>query len=440
MNLEKIFAKDLAGDLRQETADKIRELRKQPEKITELKSDDETLKNYDSWHDLQEKIITAKKAIFGKIFKTEKYKELIIEIEQNLKLKKEVDINLVKNEYSKKFDDILKDCPLSEEERKKYLSTEVMEEMSLEDYLVLLKRLSGEAFYHVTRYGVRENTFESTGGGHSSGEGELVNGFTPLLEAGNINSFTSTVIKDSEQLAKSIRSDVVAELKKAGKTTEEVVDIIMSSFDTGYFLDRESAHFSYGQNLHHMYGAENDYKLYFYYPVEYILQNDFFNKTRESAINIGRGYYNNSYGIKQTYNDFEIFNFGKGVPINAGILCITGDVRVDPKTGSQYLLKNGKPETDTNGDFKRPADTISSQEYWEKYFVDNPEKKPNKIIYGDFYTDSFTENLDLERLAKQNNLYNQSEEKSLEFKEYQQSTRKMIVRIVNNVVEKEFEK
>lgn len=437
MNLERIFSKDLAGDLRKETADKIKEARNQPGSFSELKSVTELPDDYDHFGELKEKIEVAKKDIFGKIFKTEKYKELTSEVDELLKIKKESDVNKAQREYQKKFDNILKNCPLSETEREKYLATEAMEEMPLEDYLVLLKRLSGEAFYHVTRYGVRENTFESTGGGHSAGEGSFVNSITPLLEDGHINSATSTMINTPDRLSSSVKSEVIEKLKNEGKTADEIVNLVMSELDTGYFLDRESTHFSYGKDLHHMYGGEDNYKFYFYYPVEYILQNDFFHKTREQ-ITIGKGYYDNRAGIDQTYNDFEIFNFGEGVSTKAGILCITGDIQVDPETGSQYLLNNGKPELDEDGNFKKPSTTISSKEYWDDYFTKHPEIKPNKIIYDNFATGTHEHNQDLEKLAKNKEVYSQSEEKQKEFKEYETSTRDILKGMIQEIVKKEF--
>ena len=39
--------------------------------------------------------------------------------------------------------------------------------------------------------------------------------------------------------------------------------------------------------------AEDDYKFYFYYPVEYILHNDFYQKTREGQITLGMNTYHN---------------------------------------------------------------------------------------------------------------------------------------------------
>lgn len=442
MKLEKNFSKELAGDLRKETADKLREARKSPTNFGDLnkgiKGKKELPEKYVPWKFAKENFEKLNKDIWGKIFKTEKYKKREAFLSEVLIEQKKIDIKEVQEEYNKKFNEILKNCPLSMEEREKYLSTEVMEKMSLNDYLTLLKRLSGEAFYHVTRYGVRENTFMSTGGSHTQGEGSFVDSFEPLLKDGNINSCTSTMIKDSRRVESMVNKETINSFKKEGMSVNQVVDKIMESYGSQYFLDRESTHFSYGKDLHNMYGGEENYKFYFYYPVEYIFQNDFFHKNRESQISIGHGYYSNKGGIDQQYNDSEIFNFGNGVPINAGILCITGDVQVDPETGSQYLLKDGKPEKDENGEFKQPEKTISSKAYWENYFLDHPELKPSKIIYGEFGTRASKMDGDLKKWAESKEVWKQSEDKQKEFKEYVKSSLEIIKKIFTDIVQEEF--
>lgn len=444
MGLENRFSKFLAGDLRHETASKIRAARNQPDDFVNLKKAAEggkLSKEYSAWGDLPENFEMMKKSFFGKIFKTEKYREQERILEETLKMKKEYDIEKIREDYQKRFEEIMTNCPLNEEERGMYLSTESLEKMPLNDYLILLKRLSGEAFYHVTRYGVRENTFTSTGGGHSEGQGEFVDSFTPLLSDKKINSFLSTVISDEENAKRIVNPAVIKNLKEQGMSSEEAADAIVSSYyNTPYLLDRESAHFSYGKDLHKMYGGENGYKFYFYYPVEYMLQNDFFHSTRESQINIGAGYYNNRGGIEQQYNDFEIFNYGKGVPIDAGILCIDGKVKVDPKNGSQYLIgENGNPLQAEDGSFKKPENTVSSKEYWENYFDLHPELKPNKVMYENFSTYAESEDGDLKTWAKEKSFYNQSDNVSKQFSDYASKTREVFKKIIENLVKDEYE-
>lgn len=440
MTLEREFSKQLAGDLRKETADKLREARNQPETFKDLKDIKEPYPEYNTGNfSVPEALEQLKSDIIGRIFKTENFRKKELFLSEVLRSKKQSDINKIEREYNNKFNKILGNCPLSLEEREKYLSTEALENMNINDYVTLLKRLSGEAFYHVTRYGVRENTFISTGGGHTSGENEFVNSFIPLLENRKINSCVSTIISDTERANSTINKEFLEKEKKAGKSVDEIVDKVLANFGTPYPLDRESSHFSYGKDLHHMYGGEDNYKFYFYYPVEYILQNDFYHSSREGQITIGKGYYYNKGGINQQYNDFEIFNFGEGVPINAGILCITGDIPVDPETGSQYLLKDGKPEIDDNGELKKPEKTIPSKEYWENYFKLNPDLKPNKLLYSEFYTHTSEERPDLKDWAKSKKITSQNEAKQREFRDYQKSTREDLRTVLKEVVAKELE-
>lgn len=434
MNLERKFEKELAGDFRKETADKLREIREKPQSFADLQKENVLPSEYES-SEIKEIIEGLKKNIFGKIFKTENFRKKEAFLSEVLKDVKQVHIDEIKREYENKFNEILKNCPLTQEEREKYLSTEAMEKMDLDDYLILTKRLSGEAFYHVTRYGVRENTFMSTGGGHTTGEGEFVNSFTPLLKDGHIKDCTATILSNKERAQSMMNQEFIKEQKESGKSVEEIVEKILNNYGTGYFLDRESSHFSYGEDKHHMYGGENNYKFYFYYPVEYIMQNDFYHSTREGSITIGQGYYNNRSGIRQQYNDFEIFNFGKGVPINAGILCITGDIQVDPETGSQYKLENGKPIIGENGEFEKPEKTVSSQEYWEDYFNNHPELKPSKIIYNNFYRNAQKEHPELESWAQSKKIHKQDENKQQEFLDYKNQKIEALREIFRDVIQ-----
>ena len=437
MNLERKFGKELAGNLRKETADKLREARKKPSTFSDFRKSNISTEEY-RYHNTKEGLENIKNNIWGRIFKTEKFRKEETLINELLRIEKEYNINDIKKDYEKKFTEILKKSPLTEEEKGKYLSTEAMEKMNLEDFLALSKRLSGEAFYHVTRFGVRENTFMSTGGGHTMGEGKFVDSFTQLLKDGYIKDCTTTLISDKERADSLINQEFIEEQIEAGRTAEEIVDKALSHYGTPYFLDRESSHVSYGKDLHRMYGGENDYKFYFYYPVEYILQNDFYQSTRESQITIGQGYYYNSGGIKQQYNDFEIFNFGKGIPINAGVLCITENIPVDPKTGSQYMLENGKPILGENGEFKKAQETITSKEYWENYFSLHPEIKPSKVIYGDFYTSSNEENEELKNWAKSKAIYNQDENKKQEFLNYRDKARESLREVLITVIKEKY--
>ena len=220
MKLERKFSQELAPDLREETACRLREARNKPESYEDLKKS----KSPEFRPELEE----IKQDIWGRIFKTEKHKEMINNLNINLKFEKERNIEEAWEYYHQELNRIMSECPLSPEERDEYLSTEALSKMSLENYLFLLKRLSGEAFYHITRYGVRENTFMSTGGGHDMGEGKFVNSFIPLLKDGKINSMTSTILKN--QRIDFLNEKEITKLITKGHKVDDIVEKVMGAY------------------------------------------------------------------------------------------------------------------------------------------------------------------------------------------------------------------
>ncbi len=398
MSLERQFEHKFAGDLRKNTADKLRAARKKPSTFEELRKE-ETPPEYES-QSIRESIEDINRSVFARIFKTEAFREKESILNELLQSHKKCDIEKIRQEYKERFEDILVKCPLTQEEKEEYLSTEALEKMSLDDYLILLKRLSGEAFYHVTRFGIREGVLPAMADSDSGHLGKFVNTIEPLLRDGNLKDCVTTIITNEEHAQRAITTKFIQDSKRAGRSVEEVVEKYLKDFRTEQYLDRESVHFSYGKDSHSKYGGENNYKLYFYYPVEYILHNDFYFNSRGGGIDIGAGYQTNDNGVQSQYNDFEIFNFGKGVPVDAGILCITGDVQVDPETGSQYRMENGQPVVDDSGNFVKPEKTITSKQYWENYFNLHPELRPSKVMYDEYRTASHVRNVDLKEWAE----------------------------------------
>ncbi|MBU0722126.1 hypothetical protein KKA93_01560 [Patescibacteria group bacterium] len=67
----------------------------------------------------------------------------------------------------------------------------------------------------------------------------------------------------------------------------------------------------------------------------------------------------------------------------------------------------------TNQMFKKAENTITSKEYWEKYFAENSDKKPSKIVY---YSGDPTEALD--SFKRKNGITKKSQEENLGFNEH----------------------
>src|SRR3989338_6913508 len=186
MNMERQFSKEFAADERKKTADELRGSRRKLQTDWQGWSDDEIA---NASPDIQEKRRGLKRDLLGRLFETEKFLEKKTLFRDLIKNERKQESRIIMERYQKRLDEILAQMPLTAEEQDKYLSEEALTEMGLEDYLTLMKRLSGYYVSHVTRYGVREQSFMSTGGGHTVGVGKFMDNFTPVLEAGRLNSF-----------------------------------------------------------------------------------------------------------------------------------------------------------------------------------------------------------------------------------------------------------
>ena len=468
MTLEKEFSKKYTQEERDKLAQDIKKTRKKfsrdwsswgKEEINE-----ESLKTQETHEDL-------KKDFIGRLFKTREFLRKKMVWDVLIKEQKKEKIEKTQSDFKRKLEETLEEIPLSEEEQEKYLSEEALINMSLDDYLLLLKRLSGNYVSHVTRYGIREQTFMSTGGGHRAGEGEFMDNFTPILKEKKLNSFFTNVVNRTNYAKERIadRIKFFQEDKKDINRDELIKEVWKNLMrDLLAFSipgDKSGFHMAIDDILGCYYGSEYNYDIYFYFPAEFIAKN--YIHHAKLAGGSPRTY--ERKGWTGWYNDLIIWNEGKGISVDAGICCIPEDVEVDEKTGSQYRLdKNKKPipnpeieehvsfslknsklfdkviedlarkereldlynhpenkkefdkylfPTSKELEFKddeifrsfyekykitipkdleefyrqsrlyylKPEKTIFSKEYWEKYFKENPDKRPNKIVYYRFY-------------------------------------------------------
>jgi len=373
-NLKRQFAKELTPELRKETAHKLKETRKLPKTYKEIK---ETGTDFiDEYTDPEiEKIAEKmKKSIIGKWFNTWEYKELKASLEQRLKAERKRRVEKIKSGYEAEFEKILKQSPLTEKEQEKYLSEEAMVKMSLTDYLILLKRLSGNFVSHVTRYGIREQSFMY----HERGKGEFFTSFTDVLKTKKLHSFFANFI-ENPTMYPNVRGFIENCIKNENLRGEKLVDYIASYyFGVSEFnmpADLHSVHVAVNNIAAVNYGAEKGYDFYFYFPAEFIAYNYYHYGRQE-----GEFEYSEQTGY-DSYNDMGIWNKGKGIPVDAGITCIAGDVMVDRETGSKYKIVDDKPVLDNEGNPVLAENPVTSKDYWENYFTKNPEQRPSKVMY-----------------------------------------------------------
>jgi len=338
---------------------------------------------------LKEKSEKIEVNFFSKIFRASEYRESIAEFEEYLLSYKESQRDMILSEFEEELDKILKNTALSEEERKLYLNSKQLEDMNIDDYLTLMKRLSGNFLSHVTRYGIREQYFSY----HQAGKMEFFDSFKELLKEGKISSFMSSImnnIKYKELIVSNpnIKDIVLNEYDDLHLDDEKKVQLKDKLFeelnnDENHPLDRFAPHFAVNDVASNLYGAEKGYDFFFYYPAEVIA----YNYQVDSMIG-SNPFANNDVlekyqvGDSDDRNDVIVLNNNnEGISINVGIVCIPGDVDVDPKNGSQYEIINSEVILDENNNPIKATNTIKSKEYWENFFKENISLKPSKIMY-----------------------------------------------------------
>lgn len=362
------------------------------------------------------------------------------------------------------------DAPYTPEEIGKNFSEEHLVSLSLEDYALLLKRFPSEMVTHVTRQGVRDHVGHMW---HSLGQDENHNSFIELIKDGRLKSTMSLSMKDDmshKEFIKAFKLDRFDDAKEAHEYIETETNLNNQGIQSSY-SDALSIHFATQEVADSYYGAETGNEIFVAYPSLHIDSQYYYQGNLREG---GGGYWNDQWVWANEEN---------GMDINAGIVFISGDAKVDPQTGSQYKIseegfakknvgnmeslkeltesdyikelfeelnsvekvrgsRRGMYKNDSDFEnarkiiseqmgvtdttiqnilldydsvrsldylrsrkekedldqrqtdielykilrsnqaiFERPDDTVSSKEYWEKYFDEHPDIKPSKIVY-----------------------------------------------------------
>lgn len=330
MNLEREFSRAFAPSERDQLAQDIKKARQQHRRLHDEWSETEAAA---AGPDIEHEFAEQRSGFVEKILKLDSYKEKQRIWTEVMQRHEGETIENLYRDFHERLDHVLERTPLTAEEQDQLLSEESVSQMNLDDYLTLLKRLSGQYVSHVTRYGVREHTFQpGTGGGHWYGEGKFIDNFTPLLQAKEVQGFLSNIVNRTEYAMDIVRRELAAVKQEHPDADQE--KIISATVDRLMFEpftpgDTAGPHVAAGDIANTNYGSEHGYDMYIYYPAEVIAKN------YPHHGNLQRDLYRNN---QQGYNDHIIWNGEKGIPIDAGIVCIPEDATVDAKTGSQYAL------------------------------------------------------------------------------------------------------
>lgn len=412
------------------------------------------------------------------------------------------------------YDDLKIEWTQSEytkEDITKYFSEEHLASLSLEEYSLLMKRFPREMVSHVTRQGVRDHLGHSY---HTAGEGQYADGFQKIVEDGRLRSPLGIHLVQTEKeeaIARFLQLELYENEEDALKDLEHFTGQQVK--ESGGYSDKMAVHFATEEVADAYYGSERGNEIFIAYPSAFVASQYYFSGQLSKD---NGGYWNDQWVWA---------NEEKGIDINAGLVFIPKNARVDKKTGSRYeldeyrnptiqteyqdkikrviemndldnftkqadeILHNASYHTQDNlknfgeenqslneklnpfyqrleeefgifdkelqhsimsRDFLLKAtaikrslsesnesseeglnhlinnmlqksgklyfeakDTISSQEFWESYFEDNPEKKPSKIIY---YEESDPTDA-LRKWREGERIHKQAKDKNIEFEE-----------------------
>lgn len=215
----------------------------------------------------------------------------------------------------------------TKEDITKYFSEGYLTSLSLEDYVLLLKRFPCEMVAHVTRQGIRDHIEYIE---HADGEGAYFDSFMRMVEDGRLRSPLGVYFAEGEKeqaIARFLDLDRF-------KSKEEALDYLgfltgttyESQGEPGSYADRMAIHFAAEEVADRYYGSERGNEIFVAYPSAYIASQYYFNGQLEEG---GGGYWNDQWVWA---------NEERGMDLNAGLVFIPEEARVDRKTGSRYKL------------------------------------------------------------------------------------------------------
>ena len=278
-----------------------------------------------------------------------------------------------------------KALPFTKEEIEEKFSAENLSSLSLEEYAELLKRVPPRFILHITRQGVRDRV------SFHSGRGEMSDGFKKILSDGKIKSkleqYLGEIIeKDSvrslfENYLR-IPGDYPTKKEAASRVTDFLTRHIGTNLAFSEVADVSAVHASMDYVGEEFYGGEPGNEIFFLYPTAYVASQYRIADQWDTPA----GFNMKESTMGSQYNDLwlKTKSQNKGeLPVNASIVFIPKNTKVDPKTGSKYKIgSDSTPIQSENESFQLvdPETAMDSSEYWEQYF-EKSGKRPSKIIY-----------------------------------------------------------
>ena len=217
----------------------------------------------------------------------------------------------------------------TKEDITKYFTEERLASLSIDDYALLLRRFPSEMVAHVTRQGIRDHFGHIF---HSVGVGRYADGFMKMVEDGRLRSPLGVYLVESakeEAIAKFLSLDRFETKEEAVAYLDRMTNPQFQG-EPGSYVDRTAIHFATEEVADTYYGSEKGNEIFIVYPSAFIASQYYFHGQLTEG---GGGYWNDQWIWA---------NEERGMDLNAGIVFIPEEARVDRNTGSRYKLDENK--------------------------------------------------------------------------------------------------
>lgn len=235
----------------------------------------------------------------------------------------------------------VENTPLTNEEKRRLLKPEVLSELSMEEYVLLWKRLNPYFCSHVTRQGFRDHSGMMW---HSSGLLDFHGGFESVLQDELLLRPPLAVRglkhRDMESVEAWMDSWVL-QAEDKNSALDRLDRSLHATLGAPAYPDMTSVHFATQIVADSHYGGEKNNEVFFIYPTDFLAsQFDF-------------AFHGDQKNFKEPQNEIswnDVFVWSSsvenpGVSINAGVVFLPRSTLVDRYTGSKYsseiLIENG---------------------------------------------------------------------------------------------------
>ncbi|MFT7184226.1 MAG: hypothetical protein ACI9QC_000563 [Oceanicoccus sp.] len=268
---------------------------------------------------------------------------------------------------------------LTKAEIQENFTSEHLSSLNLEEYLALLLRVPARFLVHISRHGFKDRSSH-----HSLSGNDFSHGFEAMLRAGEIQSVNDQISKGAwtaDSVAEKMESISPRDKTKQAQAhrVDQLLNIPENPYIVSEFADGTAVHAAIDYAADWYYGGETGNQVFMIYPAAMIASE--YNLTSQNH-KVPDKFNVKKERLDDDKNDIWMIrkdNRRGTLPLEAGILFLPANAKVDPETGSCYQSDESGIRTE---DRPLAFETISSQEYWEAYFT-KTGYRPSKVIFYD---------------------------------------------------------